>query len=210
MRNAGTHRRKIPLAVGESDVPKRAFAAVGTPVAQVASMKKTIIAAILLTFAMPPAEAKVYSLRRSPRASLVRAEKHLARGEWIVKSTKKIKRVSKRIRVLMRSNGHFRRARALALNAVPHAEAACSKVPTSERKLCHKLQKVERRATRALVNVLNEEAEFYFGRTSTGHAKKLNEEALALLPKDRRARTLARDIRNAANSNGGVAVRVRR
>ena len=173
-------------------------------------MKTTIIAAILLTFAMPMAEAKVYSLRRNPRASLVRAEKHLARGEWIVKSTKKIKRVSKRIRVLMRSNGHFRRARALALNAVPHAEAACSKVPVGERKLCHRLQKVVRRATRALVNVLNREAEFYFGRTSTGRAKKLNEQARALLPKDRRARALARDIRNAANSNGGVAVRVRR
>ncbi len=173
-------------------------------------MKKTIIAAILLTFAMPMAEAKVYSLRRSSQASLVRAEKHLARGEWIVKSTKKIKRVSKRIRMLVRSNRHFRRARALALNSVPHAKAACSKVPTSERKLCHKLQKVERRATRALVNVLNKEAEFYFGRTSTGRAKKLNEEALALLPKARRARTLARDIRNAANSIGGVAVRVRR
>ncbi len=167
-------------------------------------MKATIAAAILMTLALPVAGA--HSLRRNPRASLVRAEKHLARGERIVKSTKKIKRESKRIRVLVRSNRQFRRARQLALNAVPHVEGACSKVPTTERKLCHKLQRVERRATRALVNVLNEEAEFYFGRTSTGQAKKLNAEALALLPKDRRARTLARDIRNAANSNGGVAV----
>ncbi len=173
-------------------------------------MKATIAAAILMTLALPVAGA--HSLRRNPAASLVRAEKHLARGERIVKSTKKIKRESKRIRVLVRSNRQFRRARQLALNAVPHVEGACSKVPTTERKLCHKLQRVERRATRALVDVLNEEAEFYFGRTSTGHAKKLNEEALALLPKDRRARTLARDIRNAANSNGGVAIisRVRR
>ena len=102
------------------------IAAAGTPVAQVANMKTPIIAAILLTL-MPMAEAKVYSLRRSPRASLVRAEKHLARGEWIVKSTKKIKRVSRRIRVLARSNGHFRLARALVLNTVPHVEAACAK-----------------------------------------------------------------------------------
>ena len=172
-------------------------------------MKTTIIAAILMTFAMPMAEAKVYSLRRSSQASQARAEKYLARGEQIVKSAKKIKRESKRIRVLLRSNGKFRRARKLALNAVPHVEGACFKVPTKERKLCHKLQTLERRATRALVNVLNEEAEFYFGRTSTGQAKKLNQEALALLPRDRRARTLARDIRNAANSNGGVAVRSR-
>ncbi len=172
-------------------------------------MKTTILAAILMTFAIPMAEAKVYSLRRGSQASLARAEKYLARGQQIVKSAEEIKRESKRIRVLVRSNRRFRRARVLALRALPHAEGRCHHVQKSERKLCHRLQRVERRATRALVNVLNEEAEFYFGRTSTGPAKKLNQKALALLPKDRRARTLARDIRNAANSNGGVAVRSR-
>ncbi len=172
-------------------------------------MRSTILTALLITAAVPVAEAKVHSLRRGSKAYLARAEKYLAQGEQIVRHANKFKKESKRVRVLLASNRRFQRARAQVFTAMPHVDGACAKVQKPDRMVCHKLQSVERRATRALVDVLNEEAEFYFGRTSTGRAKKLNQEALALLPKDPRALALARDIRNAANTNGGVAVRSR-
>ncbi len=118
------------------------------------------------------------------------AKHRVAKGDKVVASANKIRKESKRIRVLVRAKSHYRRARTLAQRAMPHCQDNA----------CKDLRKVERKATRSLVDVLNTEAEFYFGRTSTGQAKKRNEEALALLPKNKRALVLARDIRNGANS----------
>jgi hypothetical protein len=104
---------------------------------------------------------------------------------------------SKRIRVLEQANPRYREARRLVRLALRERDRV-------DARLLPDLDRVEQLATRALVDAINAEAEFYFGRTSTGRAKRLNAEALKLLPTDGRAVQLARDIRNAAN--GGAVV----
>ena len=160
-------------------------------------MRYTIAAVLQAVLATP-----TRALRIDADRALAHAKRRLERGDKIVYAARRIPKESKRVRALVRSKRHFRRARKLAHRAAPYASETVFNKPLA----------VEREATRALVDVLNTEAEFYFGRTSTGQAKKRNQEALTLLPKNNRALVLARDIRNGANSGfvlGGRVGRVR-
>ena len=137
---------------------------------------------------------------RDSSALLTRALGRVESGDAIVELSRKVTRDSTRIRRLVRAKPYYREARALA-----HRELrARTRVDAT---VVMQLERVERRATAALVEVLNAEAEYHFGRTSTGRAKRLNEEALKLMPRDGRALQLARDIRNAANGGDAVSRR---
>jgi len=109
---------------------------------------------------------------------------NLAKGEKALEATRDVKG-TKLLRALEAAKPHFKRARALAargLEGAPGDEA---------------LAKAHADATRRLVAILNAETVIYLDRGALSLAAKRNAEALALLPKDVRAKMLEDEVKDA-------------
>jgi len=127
--------------------------------------------------------------------------RYLEKGEATLAKLSATKGDSKRLKVLDRAKVSFDRARALARKALKGA---------GEEEL-EALQALESTATLRLVGLLNAKTVLYLRLGSYTRARKANEEALALLPDDVRARELEDEIANPPEDEvdatvGGAAV----
>jgi hypothetical protein len=118
-------------------------------------------------------------------AASSRIEASLAKGEMVL-VTKHGAKGMELLRALETAKPHFRRARTLAANGLEGA-------PGDEM-----LAKAYAGATGRLVAVLNAETVIYLERGARSLAKKRNEEALKLLPKEARALALKEAIADPA------------
>jgi len=112
-----------------------------------------------------------------------RIDASLAKGEKAIVAVKDAKG-AKLLRGLQAAKPHFRRALKLAVKGLEGA-------PGDEA-----LAKARANATGRLVAILNAETVLYLERGARSLAKKRNEEALKLLPKDKRALALKDAIAN--------------
>ena len=144
----------------------------GTALAMVSSMKLAVPGLLLL------ASAAFAGTEERIDQSIAKGEKALALAGEV--------EGAKVLRALEAAKPHFRRARTLAAQGLEGAPGAAG------------LSKRHEAATARLVHVLNAETAIYLQRGALSLAKKRNGEALALLPKDARAKALADAIENPA------------
>ena len=111
---------------------------------------------------------------------LERAQAHFAKGVKTFESLKKAKTNGQRIRTLRRAAYFYGRARSLT-------EAGAEKDPI--------FAKVFKESTAGLVAALNDESKVHYKRKSLPLAKRRNQEALKLAPKDADAKKMARLIK---------------
>lgn len=130
-------------------------------------MRFTAVLLVLSTLAL--ADARI-------ETSLAKGETALARGSGA--------EGSKLLRALEAAKPHFARARKLAAAGLEGAPGDAA------------LTKAHADATRRLVGILNAETVIHLDRSARSLAKKRNEEALKLLPKDARALELKDTIAN--------------
>jgi hypothetical protein len=111
-------------------------------------------------------------------------QKHLERGEKAVKKVEELKSDAKRLKALREAELYFGRA-------LRHARSALEKAGEEE---IAPLEGAAEAASSRLVAVLNGETVLFIRRGAYGNAKKANRKALALLPKDVRAKELAEEV----------------
>ncbi len=111
---------------------------------------------------------------------LKRVDAHVTKGKERVDGLSKLKTNAKRLKALDRSLYNLRTARKLAKGSQDEKVVALAKTADSE-----------------LVRALNGQTEIYYVRKSLPLAKKRNDEALAVNPKDARALKLAKWISDA-------------
>jgi hypothetical protein len=114
-----------------------------------------------------------------------RIDAALAKGEKALVAAHEAKG-QELIRALEAAKPHFRRARALAWKGIEGAPGDAA------------LAKAHADATGRLVGILNAETSIYLERGARSLARKRNDEALSLLPKDAHALTLKDAVANPA------------
>ncbi|MEE8104099.1 MAG: hypothetical protein V3T86_01040 [Planctomycetota bacterium] len=156
-------------------------------------MRKQILAALSIAVVSltAPAEAKTSSAEKA----LKKAEANILKGEKVLRKAAKQKSKNKRLRAMRPAKRYFAWARR-------DVERAAKKIKESDKAIRTELRTAHRCATVHLVVILNTETAHYLKRGSTSQARKANMQALALDPKNKRARHLQKAIAP-ANSRSG-------
>jgi hypothetical protein len=132
-------------------------------------MRRTVLASLLFVSA---------ALADAPKP-----DAYLAKGEKALEAARDVKG-TKLLRALEAAKPHYRRARAAAARGwkgAPGDEALTNALAA---------------ATKRLVGILNAETVIYLDRGNLSLAAKRNAEALALLPKDVRAKVLEGEVKD--------------